>query len=295
MEEGTGLLTNEEISETRVIIRGAGDMASGVAYLLFREGFKVCFTELAAPLAIRRMVSFCEAVYDQEKTVEGVTAVRIAEPGEIFSVWKTGKIPLLIDPENSVKHFLKPHVLVDATMAKRNVGTRITDAPLVIGLGPGFRAGDDVHVVIESNRGPNLGELILEGEAEPDTGIPEIIGGFGEERIIRSPGKGTFRIVKQIGELVWKGEPVAWVNGEPAKAGISGVLRGLLRDGTEVTKGFKAGEVDPRGELSYCTRIFDKAILLGKGVVEAILSQLPANKNKRGIRFPLNPLQDNLF
>ncbi|MFH0813753.1 MAG: selenium-dependent molybdenum cofactor biosynthesis protein YqeB [Pseudomonadota bacterium] len=270
-------LSNQEIPQTKVLIRGGGDMASGVAYLLFKNGFKVFLTELACPLAIRRMVSFCEAVFDGEKTVEGVTALRVSEPKEAFSVWEMGKIPLLVDPENRTKNFLKPHVLIDATMAKRNVGTMITDAPLVIGLGPGFKAGKDVHVVIETNQGSSLGKIIFEGEAEPDNRIPEIIAGFGEERVIRAPRDGIWKIAKDIGAIVTEGEIIAWVEGEPVKARLSGIIRGMLRDGTKVTEGLKAGEVDPRGEMDYCTKIFDKAISLGNAVMDAILSLLPKN------------------
>ena len=264
-----------DIGQTRVLIRGAGEQASGVAHRLFKSGFKVCLTEIPQPLAVRRMVSFCEAVYEQEKTVEGVTALRIDEPRRIFSIWEEGKIPLLIDPENNTRDFLKPHVLVDAIIAKKNVGTKITDAPLVIGLGPGFVAPKDVHVVIETNRGHNLGRLILEGEAEPNTGVPGVIAGFGAERVFRAPRNGIFKSIKEIGDMVSAGETVAQVEGEPVKVKISGVIRGLLRDGTEVTKGIKAGDVDPRGDKSYCFTISDKARALGGAVLEAILSQLP--------------------
>jgi len=269
------LLTYEEIAQTGVLIRGAGEMASGIAHRLFKSGFKVCLTEISRPLAVRRLVSFCEAVYDREKTVEGVTALRVAKQSEIFSVWQEGKIPLLVDSENNTKDFLKPHVLIDAILAKRNMGTKITDAPLVVGLGPGFKAGKDVHVVIETNRGHNLGRLIFEGEAEPNTGVPGIIAGYGLERVIRAPRDGKFKLLKDIGDMVVAGETVAQVEGEPIRANISGVIRGLLRDGTKVTKGLKAGDIDPRGDRSYCTKISEKARALGGSVLEAILSQLP--------------------
>jgi xanthine dehydrogenase accessory factor len=269
------LLTYEEIAQTRVLILGAGEMASGVAHRLFKSGFKVCFTEISRPLAVRRLVSFCEAVYDQQQTVEGVTALRITKPAEIFSVWEEGKLPLLVDPENKTKDFLNPHVLIDAILAKRNVGTKITDAPLVVGLGPGFKAAKDVHVVIETNRGHNLGRLIFEGEAEPNTGVPGIIAGYGLERVIRAPQNGKFKILKDIGDMVFEGETVAQVEGAPIKVAISGIIRGLLRDGTEVTQGLKAGDIDPRGERSYCTTVSEKARALGGSVLEAILSQLP--------------------
>ena len=269
------LLTYQAIGQTRVLIRGAGEMGSGVAHCLFKSGFKVCLTDISRPLAVRRLVSFCEAVYDREKTLEGVTAVRISKPSEMFSVWQEEKIPLLVDSENKTKNFLNPHVLIDAILAKRNIGTNITDAPLVVGLGPGFKAGKDVHVVIETNRGHNLGRLIFEGGAEPNTGVPGIIAGYGLERVIRAPRDGKFKLLKDIGDRVSEGETVAHVEGEPIRANISGVIRGLLRDGTEVTQGIKAGDIDPRGERSYCTTISEKARALGGSVLGAILSQLP--------------------
>ena len=265
----------EEIRQTKILIRGAGEMASGVAHCLYRSGFKVCLTETTSPLAVRRMVSFCEAVYEQEKTVEGVTAFHINDVKEIFSVWNKRKIPLLIDPENNTKNFLKPHILIDAIIAKKNIGTKITDAPLVVGLGPGFKAEKDVHVVIETNRGHNLGRLIFEGEAEPNTGVPGIIAGFGAGRVFRAPRDGVFKVAKNIGDMVAEKETVAYVEGEPIEANISGVIRGILRDGIEVTKGLKAGDIDPRGEQSYCTTISEKARAIGGSVLEAILYQLP--------------------
>lgn len=280
--------TYETTARTKVIVRGAGDMASGVAYLLHRNGFRVCLTELAKPLAIRRLVSFCEAVYDGEKTIEEVTAKRVSGPEDVFAAWNAGNIPLLVDPSNTIREFLKPQVLVDATMAKRNIGTTICDAPLVIGLGPGLSAGVDVDVVIETNQGLNLGKLIFQGAAEPDTKIPELINGYGEERVIRAPGDGVFKVVKNIGEMVREGEPVAYVGDKVARAKISGILRGILRDGTGVMRGLKAGEVDPRGEISYCTMIFDKAISLGLAVIEAIVMMLPQTMRENETHYNWN-------
>lgn len=268
-------LTYGEINQTRILIRGAGEISSGVVYRLFKSGFKICLTEIAHPLAVRRMVSFSEAVYDFKKTVEGVTAIMIYNPEKTFPVWEEGKIPLLIDPENDTKKFLKPHVLIDAILAKKNLGTRITDAPLVIALGPGFTAGKDAHVLVETNRGHNLGRLIFKGETEPNTGIPGVIAGYGVERVFRAPRDGVFKTAKNIGDMVSEGEIVAQVEGEPVKAMISGVIRGLLLDKTEVTRGLKAGDIDPRGNRSYCMTISDKARAIGGAVLEAILSQLP--------------------
>lgn len=258
-------------NQINVLIRGAGEQASGIAHRLYRCGFNVCFVETAAPIAVRRRVSFCEAVYDGQKTVEEVTAICIDTPEEIKSIWEKNKIPLLIDPENNTRKILKPHVIVDAIIAKKNLGTKITDSPLVIGLGPGFCAKKDVHVVIETNRGHNLGRLIFEGNAEPNTGIPGSIGGYSIERVLRAPKCGIFNVVKGIGEMVSKGDIVARVDEIPIKAKVSGVVRGILRDSIQVKKGMKAGDIDPRGEIANCDTISDKARALGGSVLEAIL------------------------
>ncbi len=264
-----------DIAETVILVRGGGEQATGVAHRLFKAGFKVCLTEIAEPLAVRREVSFCEAVYDGEKTVEGVTARRIGGPEEIQDAWRDGKIPLLVDPENRTLQILKPRVLIDAILAKRNVGTAMADAPLVIGLGPGFSAGRDVHLVIETNRGHDMGRLIFEGEAEPNTGVPGEIGGFGIERVLRATADGVFHNVRKIGDYVVPGDVVAEVAGKPVKTVITGVLRGLLREGIQVTEGLKAGDVDPRVKREACFTISDKARALGGTALEAILSQLP--------------------
>jgi xanthine dehydrogenase accessory factor len=268
-------ITYNDIHQTRIILRGGGDLASGIAHRLFNCGFKVCLVETATPLAVRRMVSFCEAVYDGEKEVEGVTAVRIDDPEQIYSVWESSRIPLIVDPHNDTRHVLKPHVVIDAILAKRNLGTRIDDAPLVVGLGPGFRAPEDVHVVIETNRGHNIGRLIFQGEAESNTGIPGMINGYTTERVFRAPCDGIFKLDKNIGDMVSNGDQVARVEAVPITSKISGVVRGILRDGTRVTKGLKTGDVDPRGDISYCPKISDKARTLGGAVIEAILSGLP--------------------
>jgi xanthine dehydrogenase accessory factor len=264
-----------DIRDTVVLVRGAGEQATGVAYRLFKAGFKLCFTEIAEPLAVRREVSFCEAVYDGEKTVEGVTAKKIAGAADIAAVWREGKIPLLVDPENRVREVLKPQVVVDAILAKRNVGTAITDAPLVIGLGPGFTAGKDVNIVIETNRGHDLGRLIFAGEAEPNTGVPGDIAGYGIERVLRAPADGIFHNVRAIGDRVNVGDIIAEVEGKPIRTVIDGVVRGLLREGIQVTEGLKAGDVDPRAKREACFTISDKARALGGAALEAVLFQLP--------------------
>lgn len=255
-----------------VMIRGGGEMASGVAHRLFRAHLKVVMTEIPQPLCVRRAVSFCEALLEKTQEVEGVTARFIASPKECPAVWKGGMIPLLIDPEGKSRDALKPSVLVDAILAKKNIGTHTGDAPLVIGLGPGFWAGKDVDVVIETNRGHDLGRVIYDGPAEPATGVPGDIAGVGTQRVLRAPRDGVFRPVKQIGDIIEEGETVAWVEDEPVTAAISGVLRGLLREGTSVQKGLKSGDVDPRGKRENCFTISDKARSIGGGVLEAILA-----------------------
>ncbi len=261
------------IDNLTVLIKGAGEMASGVAFRLSKSNFKKIFmTETSQPQAVRREVSFCEAIYDREKTVEGITARLIESFDQIQEVWGQGQIPIMIDPEAKVINFLRPDVVVDAILAKKNLGTKITDASLVIGLGPGFYAGKDVHLVIETNRGHNLGRVISEGEAEKNTGIPGVIAGYGAERVFRGPREGRFTVLKDIGDYVEAGEVVATVDGLPVKAQINGIIRGMLRDGTDVWKGMKVGDIDPRGIKEFCYTISDKTRALGGGVLEGILS-----------------------
>jgi xanthine dehydrogenase accessory factor len=260
------------IEELVILIRGAGEMASGVAHRLHQSHFKICMIEIPHPLAVRREVTFCEAIYEGEKEVEGVRAKLISKTEEIKSVWEKRKIPILIDPDGKkTRSFLKPDVLVDAIMAKKNLGTQINDAPWVIGLGPGFSTGKDVHIVIETNRGHYLGKMILNGTAEPDTGIPGEIGGYTIERVLRTMKKGIFHPQKSIGDRVSKGSVAAVVDDFPVIAKISGVVRGLLREGVEVKKGMKVGDIDPRGKKESCFTISDKARAIGGGVLEAIL------------------------
>ena len=269
-----GEKTNMTCQNLVVLIRGAGEMATGVAHRLYQSHLKVCLLEIAKPLAVRRTVCFSEAIYDGEKEVEGVRAKFVATPDEISSVWTEEMIPVLVDPDaRQTRDSLKPDVVVDAILAKINLGTRSDDASLVIGLGPGFAAGKDVHAVIETNRGHHLGRVILKGEAEPDTGIPGEIGGYSAERVLRTMKKGVFRSTQSIGDQVSKGTVVAVVDDFPVMAQISGMIRGLLRDGVEVKRGTKVGDVDPRGKKEYCFTISEKARAIGGGVLEAILHQ----------------------
>ncbi len=246
-------------------------MATGVAHRLASCHLKVCMTETSNPQAVRREVAFSDAIFDSEKQVEGITAKRVGSADHISDVWRGGKVPILIDPEAKVKDFLKPDVLMDATLAKENLGTKITDAPLVIGLGPGFHGGRNVNIVIETNRGHNLGRIIAKGEAELNTGIPGSIAGYTEERVIRAPRAGNFRALKKIGDGVRANEKVGIIGDVEVRSRIAGVIRGLLRNGTEVWKGKKVGDVDPRGINTYCRTISDKARTISGGVLQAIL------------------------
>jgi xanthine dehydrogenase accessory factor len=262
---------NKKLNEVVIVIRGAGEMATGVAHRLASCHFKVCMTETSNPQAVRREVAFSEAIFDSEKEVEGMTAKRVDSPHQIHDVWKEEKIPILTDPEATIKDFIKPDVLIDATLAKKNLGTKMTDAPLVIGLGPGFHAGRDVHLVIETNRGHNLGRIISNGEAEPNTGIPGSIDGYAEGRVIRAPKDGKFKTLIKIGEGVMADGNVGMIGDVEVRSRIAGVLRGLLRDGTEVWKGMKLGDVDPRGIKAHCYTISDKARTISGGVLQTIL------------------------
>ena len=255
-----------------VLIRGAGDIASGIALRLWRAGcFRIMMTETAQPTTIRRTVAFSEAVRLGECRVEEVTARRADSLEEAQRLLSRGFLPVLIDPQNIRRAALRPDAEVDAILAKRNLGTAITDAPVVVGVGPGFTAGLDCHAVVETMRGHTLGRVYYKGAALPNTNIPGLIGGFAGERVLRAPADGVFESTRAIGDLVEAGETVGHVAGKPMTATISGVLRGLLADGVSVRAGMKSGDVDPRGKAEYCTLVSDKALCVGGGVLEAIL------------------------
>jgi xanthine dehydrogenase accessory factor len=254
-----------------VVIMGAGEMASGVAWRLHQSRLKVVMTEVAKPLAVRRTVSFCEAVYGGHKTVEGVQAGLITSPSGIAAAHEQGIIPLLVDPGLKALKELQPQVLVEATLRKKGSGLRADMAPLVIGLGPGISAPDEAHYVIETNRGHNLGRIIEKGMAEPDTKVPGVIEGKSWERVLRAPQAGLFEAECQLGDMVKQGQVVGRVNGEPVISRLDGILRGLIRPGSQVDKDLKLGDVDPRGNLDYLHTISEKARALGGSVLEAIL------------------------
>ena len=254
----------------RVTIKGAGDLASGVAHRLWMAGFKIVMLELPSPLVVRRTVSFASAVWEGKVEVEGVTGLLCKDVTEVEGLWSEGLIPVLVDPSAQSLSILKPHILVDAVLAKKNTGTSSSDAPVVIGLGPGFTAGQDVHAVVETQRGHNLGRVFYRGRAAPNTGSPGEIGGYSRERLLRSSAHGSFTPLKEIGDRVHKGELVGRVGDSPLKAQIDGVLRGLIHAGTAVTLGMKVGDVDPRENVLYHS-ISDKARSVAGGVLEAIL------------------------
>jgi xanthine dehydrogenase accessory factor len=266
------------LSDLKVLIRGGGEIASGIAHRLHQCHMQVLITEVDAPTAVRRTVAFAEAVYEGVQVVERVKALKVDSVKQAFAVWNRGDIPVIVDPEAESRREIGPAVVIDAIMAKKNHNTTIDDAPLVIGVGPGFTAGTNVHAVIESNRGYHLGRVLWEGQAEPDTGVPASVAGHAEARVLRVPRTGRFKTLKRIGDTVHEGEIVAEVDGVPIRAQIAGLLRGLLRDGILVARALKAGDIDPRGESGYCYLISDKARAIAGGVLEAILHSLTESK-----------------
>ena len=261
------------------VIKGAGDLATGVALCLRRAGFTVTMTEVARPTAVRRTVAFAQAVYDGSTSVEGTEAVRV-DLTAIGEVLARGSIPVIVaqDAAEVVKR-VNPVLLVDAILAKRNLGTRIGDAPAVVALGPGFMVGRDAHAVIETARGHDLGRVLFEGFAQANTGVPGEVGGYTWQRVVRSPAPGTFRATASIGDIVATDDVVGYVDEEPVHVALDGVLRGLLYSGLDVTTGFKLGDVDPRGDQSRCFTVSDKARTVGGAVLEAACALLG------GVRF----------
>lgn len=257
-------------------VRGAGDIATGIAFRLHKSGFSVVMSDLSQPTSIRRTICFSEAIIKGEATVEDITARFAANAEEAEKIVSAGVIAVLADPTGEIARKLNPVAMIDAILAKRNLGTKMDDAPIVVGIGPGFTAGVDCHAVVETARGHTLGRVYYSGAALPDTGIPGNIAGFTLERLLRAPRAGVFRGVKQIGDVVEAGDICAYVDGEPVITRIRGVLRGLLPDGITVDEGMKSGDVDPRCELSHCFTVSDKALAVGGGALEAVLHGLCA-------------------
>jgi len=253
-----------------VIIKGAGDLATGIAHRLFQSGFQIAMTEVNQPTVVRRTVAFAQAIFSGEATVEGVKAKHV-EHSEITATLSEGIIPVVIDPMGQCISELRPCAVVDAIIAKCNLGTTLNDAPIVIGVGPGFTAGVDVGAVVETVRGHDMGRVYYQGCAIANTGIPGEVGGYSIERLIKSPAAGKFNSLRAIGDTVSKGDVVGEVSGVEVKTAISGVLRGLIRDGLMVKTGMKIGDVDPRCNQEHCFTISDKGRAIGGGVLEAIL------------------------
>ena len=258
------------------LIRGGGDLASGLALRLYRAGLRLIITELPQPLVVRRYVSFAEAVYAGKCQVEGVTAILASDLEQAFEIISTGQIPVLVDPDagglSTLRALQSPLVLVDARMTKLPLETSLTSASLVIGLGPGCVAGQNCHAVIETNRGHQLGRVIWEGATESDTGVPDTVLSQGRSRVLRAPGQGIIQTCFQIGDHVESGQLVAEVDGLSVIAPFSGVIRGLIHPGLPVWSGLKIGDIDPRDDPRFCYLVSDKALAVGGGVLEAILS-----------------------
>lgn len=254
-----------------ILIKGAGDLATGIAYRLKKSGFDIVMTEIDKPTTVRRTVAFSQAVFDNEIVIEGIKGVKVNNINEIYKEINQGNIPIIIDEKAEIIKELRPDVVVDAIIAKKNLGTSIEDAPIVIGVGPGFEAKVDCHLVVETKRGHYLGKVIEEGSAIPNTGVPGNIGGYTKERIIRASSNGKIKPVVSIGDFVKKGDIVAYVDGVEVLAQIDGIVRGMLQEGIEVFKGMKSGDIDPRCEKDHCFTISDKARSIGGGVLEAIM------------------------
>jgi xanthine dehydrogenase accessory factor len=259
-----------------VLIRGGGDLASGVALRLYRAGLRLLITELPQPLVVRRTVSFAEAIYEGSCQVEGITAIRASSLDQALRISTEGSIPVLVDPDAQVQIKLNnlrdPLVLVDARMTKLSCELTLSSAALVVGLGPGCVAGENCHAVVETHRGHQLGRVIWNGVTETDTGVPEAMPGEGRSRVLRAPVRGLIQAFAQIGDHVENGQVIARVDDAPVISPFTGMLRGMIHSGLIVWQGLKIGDVDPRDDPSYCFLVSDKALAVGGGVLEAILS-----------------------
>lgn len=254
----------------KILIRGAGDLATGIASRLYACGHQILMTEIAVPLTVRRQAALSRAVYEETAKVENLSGILAHTKEEARDILSRGDIPVLIDEKAEEKNWFAPDVIVDAILAKENVGTTILDAPFVIGVGPGFKAGEDCHCVIETKRGHTLGRVIWDGSALPNTGVPGDIGGYTVERLIRASAGGMIEPVAEIGDYVEEGQTVAFTGGSPVKAGMSGIVRGMLQGGVFVQKGMKIGDIDARCEREHCHTISDKAKAVGGGILEAV-------------------------
>jgi xanthine dehydrogenase accessory factor len=260
------------LNSSIVLIRGGGDLGSGVALRLYHAGLRVVITEQPQPLVVRRSVSFAEAVYQGEFDVEGISARRASSVQDSMEILRQGAIPIVVDPQVEIRKEFQPLVLVDARMMKKAPGLGKESARLVVGLGPGFVAGENCHAVVETHRGHTLGRVIWEGSAKKDTGIPDGVLNRRAERVLRAPAEGVLKVFAEIGDILEAGQMIAEVAGVPVEAPFHGVLRGLLHPDLYVKPGQKIGDVDPRADPLYCTLVSDKSLAIGGGVLEAILS-----------------------
>jgi len=255
-----------------ILIRGGGDLASGVAIRLHRCGFTVGVAELPEPLTVRRLVSFSEAVHNGTHQIEEVTGTLANDAVMALEIMQNNQVAVMVDPDCAAFFPLNPLAIIDARMLKGDPGTKLSEKPLLIGLGPGFIAGVNCHAVIETNRGPNLGRVFWHGRAEEDTRLPEQVSGYRSERVLRSPVDGALHTEVKLGQVLDEGALVAWVAGQPVRTPFKGVLRGLVHDGLEVTRGMKIGDIDPRCDPELAFHVSDKALSIGGGVLEALLS-----------------------
>lgn len=254
----------------KILIRGGGDLATGIAARLYHSGHNILMTEREAPLTVRRTVAFSRAVYEGSAKVEDMEARLVHSLDEAYAVMGDGNIALIVDEAAEIRKEFCPDVVVDAILAKKNLGTKITDAPLVVGVGPGFYAGQDCHCVVETKRGHTLGQVIYDGAALPNTGVPGEVGGYTTERLLKASGDGVMEPLISIGDMVEKGQIAAYTGGEPVYAAMSGMVRGMLQKGVSVVKGMKIGDIDARCEKEHCWTISDKARAIGGGVLEAV-------------------------
>lgn len=273
--------------ERIIVVRGGGDIATGTIVRLFNAGYRVVVLETDKPTAIRRQVSLCEAIYNETVTVEGVTALYVKDIEDIQKVLDDKKVPVLVDSKGELIQKIKPDILVDAILAKYNIGTNKTLAPFTIALGPGFTAPDDVDAIIETQRGHNLGRIITQGQAIKNTGIPGEIKGYSKERVIHSPDNGKITHIKNIGDVVKKGEVISYIENKDGKtqvkATIDGLLRGLIRENFCVKKGLKIADIDPRlDEYKNCFTISDKARCIAGSVLELVCKFYSEKEGKNG-------------
>jgi xanthine dehydrogenase accessory factor len=266
----------------KILIRGGGDLASGIAVRLYHAGMNVVITEIEKPLTVRRFVSFSEAIYTKSIVLEEIQAKHAQEQDDIEKCLENRIIPVIVDPDLVIAASLSPDILVDARMMKKKIAKPGFSVAQIIGIGPGFFPGDNCDCVVESKRGPYLGRVYWYEPAEPDTGIPEKVCGYENERVFRSPDAGIFKATSRIGDIVKQNDVVASVNGVEILAPFEGVVRGLLHEGVEVYKGMKVGDLDPRCDPLLCNLVSDKALAVGGGVLEAILT-IPDNRQKLSV------------